>query len=232
MERKECFGSMEHTTLQGGIAETRSRRECRDCEEFRDCLRYANQALEEEKEKDERRRQDMIAQIIDLSQIHSNEIGSCLLEFLNKIYSLPVGRVLFKNLLLFYEIPRETPSLTLTIPISSSVLGLIQGEEEKADPSQQQGGRDGFSIRIVLIQRSFPNDRKANMGLIASEVARVFSSDSDGVSQILQTLAGFEITLFKKLEAEQRVSWLMEKWGFTEEQKALKKEISLLEAIK
>ena len=38
--------------------------------------------------------------------------------------------------------------------------------------SPQRGGLDeGFTLRIVLFQRSFPDHPKANMGMIAYEVA-------------------------------------------------------------
>ncbi|MEW6376900.1 MAG: hypothetical protein AB1502_14045 [Thermodesulfobacteriota bacterium] len=237
MERKDCFGSIQEIILENGLTVTNAKPECRGCEEVRDCLRYAKQAIEEKREGDELKKQNMIAQIIDISQIISNEIGSCLLEFLNRIYSSPLGSVLFRNFLLFYEIPKDILSLTLNIPISSSTLNLIRGEEVKVEhPAGQTGvhqrkvlGEGEFSLRIVLIQRSFPNNRKANMGLIAHEVARLFSSDRDGILQILQTLKDPEISLFKKMDDEQRIAWLMKKWGFLEELEALRKEISLLE---
>ena len=119
VDRKKCFGSIKKVILKDGLTQIQTMPECRDCQEFRDCLLYVKQPLEEKKEeRDELRKQNMIAQIIDLSQIISNEIGSCLLEFLNKIYNSILGTVLFKNFLLFYEIPKDTFSLTLTIPIS------------------------------------------------------------------------------------------------------------------
>jgi hypothetical protein len=240
MQRKECFGSIKEVILQDGLTMTQTRPECRQCQDFRDCLRFGKQSIEEkyvklaaveEKERDELRKQNMITQIIDLSQVLSNEIGSCLLEFLNRIYSSPLGTVLFKNLLLFYELPQGTLSHTITITVSPSTLDLIQVGEVKVDhpadhtgTSQRKGPREGVSIRIVLIQRSFSKNRKANMGVLAHEVARIFSSESDGISQILEVLTDSEINPFKKMDVEKRTIWLMEKWGFLDELKVLRKE--------
>lgn len=70
------------------------------------------------------------------------------------------------------------------------------------------------------------------MGLIAYEVARLFSSDSQGISQILEVLPDSEINQFKKMDAEGRTIWIMAKWGFLEELKAFKKEIALLKVKK
>jgi hypothetical protein len=137
---------------------------------------------------------------------------------------------------LFYEIPRDTFSLTLSIPISPSTLVLLQGggteaeyPTDKTRTYHREIRKEGFSLHIVLIQRSFPNNRKANMGLIAHEVARLFYSESRGISQILQTLTDSEMDLFKKMEAEQQISWLMERWGFQDELEAFKKEMGLLD---
>jgi hypothetical protein len=94
---------------------------------------------------------------------------------------------------------------------------------------QQGASKKGICLYIVLIQRSFPKNRKANVGLVAYEVARLFSSDSQGIGQILQTLTYSEIDLFKKMDAEQRMNWLLEKWGFLEELQAFRKEISASE---
>lgn len=248
MERRECFGSIKEITLKDGLTMTQTRAECRDCLELRDCLRYAKQPLEErhikpplkeKKDKDELRRQNVIGQIIDLSQILSNEIGTCLLEFLNRACSSPLGTVFFKNLLLFYEIPRTKLSYTLTIPISPSFLDLIQEGEgymkdltDQSGTHQRKGSKEGFTLRLVLIQKAFANNPKANIGLIAYEVARLFSHDSHEISQVLQVLPDAEANLFKKMAPAQRISWLMEKWGFPDELKALKKEIALLGAKK
>jgi len=239
MERKECFGSINEVALEKGFTQIQTNPECRDCQEFRDCIRQSKQDMEEKKERDELRGQEMIARIIDLSQMLSNEVGSCLLEFLNRIYSSSLEAIFFENLLLFYEIPKETLSFSLTVPISRSIFNLVQGDETKAEQAagqttiyQQRETRDGFFLRIVLIQRSFPNNPKANMGLIAHEVARLFSSDSDGVNQILKTLSASENNRFKKMDTEQRVKWLMEEWGFSDELEALKKERARLDEQK
>lgn len=227
---------------------TQTRPECRNCEDFRDCLRYGKLSIEErdgrspieaEQERDELKKQDMITQIIDLSQILSNEIGSCLLEFLNRTYSSPLGTVLFKSVLLFYELPQDTLSHTITITVSPSTLDLIQVGEVKlghpADPTRNSSGkgtRESIPVRIVLLQRSFSNNRRANIGLVAYEVAHLFASDSLGLRQLLEVLPESEINPFKKMDDEGRTSWLMEKWGFPEELKAFKKEIALLKVKK
>ena len=70
------------------------------------------------------------------------------------------------------------------------------------------------------------------MGLIAYEVAHLFASDSLGLRQLLEMLPESEINPFKEMDDEVRTSWLMEKWGFLEDLKAFKKEISLLKAKK
>jgi hypothetical protein len=248
LERKECFGSIKEVVLPSGLTMIQTKPECRDCQQFRDCLRhskqsveekYARLSIEEDKEKDELKKQEMITQIIDLSQVLSNEVGSCLLEFLNKTYSSPLGAGLFKTLLLFYELPQDTFSHTITVAVSPSTLDLMQvGEVKVRHPVDQtgaspgKGAREGIPVRIVLIQRSFSNNRKANMGLIAYEVARLFSSDSQGISQILEVLPDSEINQFKKMDAEGRTIWIMAKWGFLEELKAFKKEIALLKERK
>jgi len=239
VERKDCFGSIQEVTLKDGLTRTDAKPECRTCEEVRDCLRYAKQAAEEKRAEDELQKQNMIAQIIDLSIIISNEVGSCLLEALNRIYNSSFGEILFRNLLLFYEIPQEIFSTSLTIPISSATLDLIQGERVRTkSPTQPTGTQEpkaskrGFAIKVVLIQNSFQNNRKANIGLIAYEVARVFSSDEDGLRQIESTLDPSEKVFFKKMNGTQRIPWLMEKWGFLEELEVFRKEHSSLVAKK
>ena len=222
MDRKDCFGSIKEVTLNASQTVTHTRPECRTCEEIRDCLRTSKQIEEERKEKDELRKQNMIAQIIDHSHVISNEIGSCLLEFLSRIYSSPLGTILFKNLLLFHEVPRGSTSSNLTIPISRKTMGLFREEGSE----KEQGGLQEFTLRIVLFQKSFPNEPRANMGLIAYEVARAFASDDLGIKQIFQTLSNSETDLFKKMDVETRVKWLVEKWGFGEEFEALKKEMA------
>lgn len=231
MDRKECFGFIKEVRLENGMTHIQTKAECRDCQEFRDCLRESKKALEEKKERDELKKQNIIALILDLSHVLSNEIGSCLLEFLNRIYSSPLGTILLKNLPLFFEIPRDLFCLSFTLPISPSSLDLILERDFKEEPPvdqtipfQQKPPGEGLFIRIVLIQRSFPNNRKANMGLIAYELARLFSSDSQGIHQIIQTLTDSEISLFKKMDAERRIDWLLNKWGFRGELEAFKKE--------
>jgi len=239
VERKDCFGSIQEVALESGLTKTNAMPECRTCDEVRDCLRHGKKAAEEKRERDELRKQNMIAQIIDISVVLSNELGTCLLEFLNRIYSSTLGAVLFRNLLLFYEIPKNLFSMPLTIPISPGTLDLIQGEAVASENSTRPAGihqpgasRGKFFIRIILIQRSFPNNRKANIGLIAHEVARVFSTDENGIRQIRETLSDSEKDLFKKMDDRQRMPWLLEKWGFLEELEALRKELSSLEAKK
>lgn len=230
MDKKDCFGSIKEVSVNQSHTMTLSKPECRNCEEIRDCLRYSKQLEEEEKERDELRKQNVIAQMIDHSHVVSNELGSCLLEFLSRIYSSPLGSVLLKNLFLFYETPKGALSSTLTIPISQPIMDLIQrgideARESSGPPSPQRGGlKEGFALRIFLLQKSFPNLPKANMGLIAYEVARAFASDDLGIKQILQVLSDSETDLFKKMDTEARMKWLIEKWGFLDEFEALKKE--------
>ena len=229
MEKKECFGLIEEMTDGNGLTTIKTKPECRNCGDFRECMRQSKQAREEKREKNELRKQNLIAQIIDISHMISNEVGSCLLDFLNRIYDSPLGMVLFKNLLLFCEIPKEVPSYSLNFPISLSTLEWIRGSggEEESGLQEEGRGKEGLDIRIVLIQRPFPNNRKANMGLIAYEVTRQFSSDPKGIKQILQTLEPSDINLFKKIDVDQRISWLMKKWGFQEELEALKREMAV-----
>ena len=209
---------------------TESKPECRECQELRDCLRYSKQAAEEKKEEDELTKQNMITQIIDLSQITSNELGECLLEFLNRIYSSPIGTILFKNLLLFIEVPQGKLSSTVTVPISPSTLDLIQEEVkgnraiDQTETGKKRAGEE-FTLQIVLIQGYFPHNKKANMGLIAYEVAHLFSSDDNGIRQVLQALTNSESYLFKKMDARHRIGWLMERWGFRDEFEAFQNEV-------
>jgi len=222
MDRKDCFGSIKEVTLTVSQTITHSRPECRNCGEIRDCLRISKQIEEEKKERDELRKQNLIAQIIDLSHITSNEIGSCLLKFLSKIYTSPLGMILFRNLLLFHEVPRDSSSFNLIIPISRRMMDLIRGEGSEVE---QAGFQEGFILRVVLFQRSFPNQPETNMGMIAYEVARAFVSDDLVIRQILQVLSNSETDLFKRMDAEARTRWLIEKWGFLEEFEAFKNEI-------
>jgi len=159
----------------------------------------------------------MIAKSIDLSEIHSNEIGACLLEILSRIYSSPLGSALFNTLLLFYEVPRDALSFILSIPFSASTLKVINGGEEEFP-------EDGFTLRIVVIQRQFPGLRKANMGFIAHEVARALASDQSGMKQILDVLSDAEAAKFQKMDVRLRTNWLIKKWGFQDEVEAFQKE--------
>jgi len=236
MERKECFGLIQEVVQKDGLTLTQTRLECRDCLEFRDCMRYVKQKKEEEKERDEIRKQKLITQIIDLSEVNSNEIGTCLLEFLNRLYSSDLGTVLFKNLILFWEVPRDRLSSTLTFPISPSAFALIQGRETEGQDSGERSTSDpggspeeGSVVHIVLIQRSFAGNRKANLGLIADEVARTFSSNDAAARQILRALPDPEIRIFRRMDIEQRINWLIKKWGFQDEFDALRKEAATLE---
>ncbi len=222
MDRKDCFGSIKEVTVDRSQTLTHAKPECRNCEVIRDCLRTSKQMEEERKERDELKKQDLIAQIIDHSRVMSNEVGSCLLEFLSRIYSSPIGTILFRNLLLFYEVPQSSSSFHLTVPISRTTMDLMQGEgngEKRTRP-------EGFTLRVVLFRQSFPNHPKANMGMIAYEVARTFSSDPPATNQILKILTDAEANLFKKMDVEARTRWLVDKWGFGEDLEAFKKEVA------
>ncbi len=222
MDRKDCFGSIKEVTVDQSQTLTDVRPECRNCEDIRDCLRTSKQIEAERKEKDELRKQNLIAQIIDHSRVMSNEIGSCLLEFLSRIYSSPIGTILFRNLLLFYEVPQSSSSFHLTVPISRKTMDLLQGEGS----GEERTRREGFTLRVVLFQQSFPNHPKANMGMIAHEVARTFSSDPPATNQILKILSDDEANLFKKMEVGARTKWLIEKWGFGEDLEAFENEMA------
>jgi len=229
MERKECYGSIQEITDKKGFTRTELRSECRDCKELRDCLRFSKEVVEEKGKKDELTKQNIITQIIDLSQIISNELGECLLEFLNRIYSSPVGTILFKNLLLFLEIPESKFSSIVTVPISPATVELIQEEVKgsRAVDQTETGEKEAdgeFFLQIVLIQGYFPHNKKANMGLIAYEVAHLFSSDNNGIRQLLQDLTHAESYLFKKMDTKHRIGWLIERWGFKDEFEAFQNE--------
>ena len=184
---------------------------CRDCLEIRKCLQFA-------REKDELKKQNMIAKMIDLSEVHSNEIGACLLECMSRIYSSPLGSALFKNLFIFFEVPRDVSSFSFAIPISLPIMSLMNDGEET--PIK------GFTLRVVMIQRIFPGHRKANMGLIAQEVARAFSSDDRGTNEILRMLSETEGTKFRKMDDKLRAGWLIQRWGFQEEYEAFQREVN------
>jgi hypothetical protein len=234
MDHKNCFGSLQQTTLEDGQTTTQSRPECRNCQEIRDCLRYTKQLADEKKEKEELRKQNWITEIIDHSFVVSNELGSCLLKFLNRIYSSSLGAILFKNLFLFFDIPQNSLSSNLSISISRTMMGLLRGEKDESNPPsnpqathQGRGLEEGFTLRVVLFQKSFPNSPEANMGMIAYEAARALASDDLGVKQILQVLSDSETNSFKKMDLDARIKWLIGKWGFLEEFEALKKVVAL-----
>jgi hypothetical protein len=234
MDHKDCFGSLTEVSLNNGQTMTQSRPECRNCQEIRDCLRYTKQLTDEKKEKEELRKQSWIAEIIDHSFVVSNELGSCLLKFLNRIYSSSLGAILFKNLFLFFEVPQNSLSSNLSISISRTMMNLLRGEKDESNPPsnpqathQGRGLEEGFTLRIVLFQESFPNSPEANMGMIAYEAARALASDDLGVKQILQVLSEPETNVFKKMDLEARIKWLIGKWGFLEEFEALKKIVAL-----
>jgi len=230
MDRKPCFGSLQQVVLSDGQTMTQSKPECRNCQEIRDCLRHTQQLADELKEKDELKKQSWITEIIDHSFVVSNELGSCLLKFLNKIYSSSIGAILFKNLFLFFDVPQNTLSSNLSISVSRTMMALLRGEKEESTPSpnpqafhQRRVPDEGFSLRIILFQRSFPNSQEANMGMIAYESARALASDDLGVKQILQVLPDSEASTFRKMDLDARIKWLIGKWGFLEEYEALKK---------
>ena len=234
MDHKNCFGSLQQTTLDDGQTTTQSRPECRNCQEIRDCLRYTKQLADEKKEKEELRKQNWITEIIDHSFVVSNELGSCLLKFLNRIYSSSLGAILFKNLFLFFDVPQDSLSSNLSISISRTMMGLLRGEKDESNPPsnpqathQGRGLEEGFTLRVVLFQKSFPNSPEANMGMIAYEAARALASDDLGVKQILQVLSDSETTSFKRMDLDARIKWLIGKWGFLEEFEALKKVVAL-----
>jgi len=234
MDRRNCFGSIEEISLANGQTMTQTRAECRTCQEIRDCLRVTKQRVDEKKEKEELRKQNLITEIIDHSFVSSNELGSCLLKFLNKIYSSSLGGILFKNLFLFFDLPQNSLSSNLSISISRVMVDLLRGEKDESAAShnpygtpQRRGLEDGFALRIVLFQKSFPNSPEANMGMIAYEAARALASDDAGIKQILPVLSESDANLFKKMDLEGRIKWLIGKWGFLEEVEALRKLVSL-----
>ena len=62
--------------------------------------------------------------------------------------------------------------------------------------------------------------------MIAYEVAHTFSSDPSATNQICKMLSDAEMNLFKKMEVDRRTSWLVTKWGFSEELEAFEKEMT------
>ncbi len=234
MDHKSCFGSITEVTLNNGQTVTQSRPECRNCQEIRDCLRHTKQIEDEKKEKEELKKQSWITEIIDHSFVVSNELGSCLLKFLNRIYSSSLGAILFKDLFLFFDIPQNSLSSNLSISITRTMMGLLRAEKEASNPPpnpqaihQRRNLEEGFTLRIVLFQKSFPNSPEANMGMIAYEAARALASDDLGIKQILQVLSDSDANLFKRMDLDDRIKWLIGKWGFLEEFEALKKIVAL-----
>jgi hypothetical protein len=176
---------------------------------------------------DDRGKDDLIAKIIDHSEVLSNEMGTCLLEFLNRMYSSPFGKALFKNLVLFYEIPHGVSSLTVTIPLSASILESIPRKDPNLDLTfdpdriaELEAPSPNLTVRIILLHRRFENNRKANVGLIAQEVASMFSSNDYGTKQILEVLPEKEAKVFTKMDVNLRTNFLILKWGYREEHEA------------
>ena len=234
MNHRNCFGSIQQVSFEDGQTMTQTRAECRTCQDIRDCLRQTKQLADEKKEKEELRKQNLITEIIDHSFVVSNELGSCLLKFLNKIYYSSLGAILFKNLFLFFDVPQNSLSSNLSISISRMMMDLLRGEKVESAPSanprsinQRRAPEEGFTLRIVLFQKSFPNSPEANMGMIAYEAARALASDDLGIKQILQILSESDANSFKKMAPEARIKWLVGKWGFLEELEALTKIVAL-----
>jgi len=228
MVKKQCFGSIKEIVLENGMTMTQTRPECRDCADFRDCLFHGKDKVDE-------RKQNLIARIIDHSEVVSNEIGSCLLDFLNRMYSNPVGRALFIGLVLFFEVPRDSSSLTVTVPLSRSLLELIHSERGEStqpfDPTKiddHEAPATSLMLRIILLQQRFPNNRKANIGLIVHEVASMLSSNDHGTRQVLEVLPESDGRVFGKMDTRLRMNWLIEKWGFQKEHEAFRNEVSRL----
>ncbi|MGZ6200455.1 MAG: hypothetical protein ACXWM6_02935 [Thermodesulfobacteriota bacterium] len=101
-------------------------------------------------------------------------------------------------------------------------MNLIQGEGNKGERTSLEG----FTLRIVLFKQSFPNHPKANMGMIAYEVAHTFSSDPSATNQIFKMLSDAETNFLKKMDVEARTKWLVQKWGFAEDLEAFEKQMS------
>jgi hypothetical protein len=228
-EKKECFGTIGVVTGADGQTTIQSKRECRQCLDVRDCIQTSKKALEEKKDKEELRKQEIITRIIDLSELHTNEIGSVLLEFLSRIYSSPLGKLLLDNLPLFYEIPSGQRSTSLAIPISRTLFDLAQpvgpdGEKAASAVTKVRDARGELILRVILIERPFRGDRKANMGLIAWEVVRTFSSKRADLEAMAGVLSDGEIKGLMRMDPGARAEWLMAKFGFLDELKALRRE--------
>lgn len=231
MDHKECFGSLKEVNLSDSRTMTQAKPECRNCGEIRDCLRYNKKIADEKREKEELRKQNLITQIIDHSHVFSNDLGSCILKFLSRIYSSPIGNVLFKNLFLFFEIPRNSLTSTLPVTISRTMIDLLRGEKDEPESAYPLATRrspveDDFTLHVILFHRSFPNSSEANIGMIAYEASRAMASDELAIKQILRVLSDSEASQLRKMDAEARAKWLIGKWGFWDEIEALKKEMS------
>jgi hypothetical protein len=226
MQRKKCFGSIKQVQLDNGMAMTQTQAECRDCEDFRDCLF-------DFKSRDEAKKQDVIATIIDHSDVHSNEVGSCLLDFLNRMYNHPVGASLFKDLILFHETVKGDLPPALTIPLSPSLLQSVMdgtspfGDSETHPPEGAGSSERNLLLRIILLQKNFPNNRKANIGVIAHQVATLFASN-EWVGRTAEALPEEDAKVFRKMDARLRINWMVEKWGFKDEHEAFQVEVNRL----
>ena len=64
------------------------------------------------------------------------------------------------------------------------------------------------------------------MGLIAWEVVRTFSSERADLEAMASILSAGEIKGLLRMEPGSRAEWLMAKFGFLEELKALRREIA------
>jgi len=228
MTRKPCFGTIKEVTLGNGMAMTQTKAECQDCPDFRECLFNV-------KIKDDEAKQDLITKIIDHSEVLSNEVGTCLLEFLNRMYSSPVGTAIFNDLLLFYEVPPHTSSIAVRVPIPQSLIASVSHASPKAIEAEvvTLSGHGGdpnawVNLQLILLQRSFPNNRKATIGLIAHEVATLFASSDSGLQQILKVISEQEARQFRKMDVRLRTNWLVEKWGFQSEHGEFRKEVGQL----
>jgi hypothetical protein len=110
------------------------------------------------------------------------------------------------------------------------MMGLLRAEKEESNSSSnphathpRQGLEEGFTLRIILFQKSFPNSPEANMGMIAYEAARALASDDLGIKQILRVLPDSDANLFRRMDLDGRIKWLIGKWGFLEEFETMKK---------
>ena len=150
MDRKDCFGSLKEVSLSGGQTMTQSRPECRSCEEIRDCLRYTKQIDDEKKEKEELRKQNLITQIIDHSYVFSNELGSCILKFLGRIYSSSLGASFSRISFYFLRSPGIPCPPTFPISISRTMIDLFRGEKDEPEPSNPQARPSTTGARGII----------------------------------------------------------------------------------